>query len=154
MSDIADWFFIVGGHLRYPGWQKTVSWSTPPPSQQQSPEAVVLVVLCKTQQNTNPEAYSMKNTSFSQSRINLWLWGYLVFNSVLVVALEKPTTDCSRQGRLELLMSSTVCKQCNLTCGVWKVGRASKGWGSCWQTRDKGGWVFAIMSKEVGSQSK
>jgi hypothetical protein len=41
------------------------------------------------------------------------------------------------------------------TMGCERVrGVKAKGWGSCWQTRDKGGWVFATMSKEAGPPSK
>jgi hypothetical protein len=30
----------------------------------------------------------------------------------------------------------------------------AKGWGSCWQTRDKGGWELVTTRKEAGSPSK
>jgi hypothetical protein len=36
----------------------------------------------------------------------------------------------------------------------WEDGKASKGWGSCQWTGDKGGWVFATTNKEAGSPSK
>jgi hypothetical protein len=28
-------------------------------------------------------------------------------------------------------------------------GVKAKGWGSCWQTRDKGGWEFVTTSKKL-----
>ncbi len=43
---------------------------------------------------------------------------------------------------------------------IWTVGcervrgAKAKWWDSCWQTRDKGGWVFVTTSKEAGSPSK
>jgi hypothetical protein len=38
---------------------------------------------------------------------------------------------------------------------MWaEKGVKAKGWGICWQTRDKGGWKFVTMSKEAGSPSK
>jgi hypothetical protein len=33
-------------------------------------------------------------------------------------------------------------------------GVKAKGWDSCWQTRDKGGWGFVTTSKEAGFPSK
>jgi hypothetical protein len=39
-----------------------------------------------------------------------------------------------------------------VNCGV--KGVKAKGWGSCGQTRDKGGWEFVTPSKEAGSPSK
>ncbi len=42
-----------------------------------------------------------------------------------------------------------LCKYCNLIYGEWKGGRTSKRWGSCLQTRDKSGWVFASRAKKL-----
>jgi hypothetical protein len=36
---------------------------------------------------------------------------------------------------------------------VMKVVKA-KGWGSCWQTMDRGGWEFITTNKEAGSPRK
>jgi hypothetical protein len=42
-----------------------------------------------------------------------------------------------------------------LTVGCERVrGVKAKLWDSCWQTRDKCGWVFITTSKEAGSSSK
>ncbi len=38
--------------------------------------------------------------------------------------------------------------------GCERVRGAKQEWGSCWQTRDKGGWVFVKTSKEAGTPSK
>jgi hypothetical protein len=43
---------------------------------------------------------------------------------------------------------------CELRLEKGMKGVKAKGWGSCWQSRDKGSWEFITMSKEAGSPSK